>query len=367
MIAEDMIKVEQLSPFERLPSAADCEAVKRARIAIKNALAAHSSVDLSWIEPPPSDNGWTLALDALRFLTSLVQGLQPRHILEFGSGLSTRVLARACRGLSVTCDISSVDHDPEFGSTAAHDYSLLAEENCHVNFQIAPIVARDCGGTMLPLYYLPHLPSSFREPVDLVVIDGPPSILGGREGTLYQVMDVARPGTIALVDDSARKQEKAAITRWQENLGEAIEVIDLPGFAKGLAAVIVHTPIPRAELWTHRLGLTRQDVETHTTKRDTIVIVGDEWWVKDLGTDRVAVPFLEQGGQYWGPAPDDATAIRELERLRRAGANYFVLGWSFFWWIDCYPEFYRYIHTNYRRVLQNDRVAMFSLQTETQI
>ena len=103
---------------------------------IAAALADYKSEDLSWIKPPPAEAGWTMAPDALRFLSSLVKHLQPRHVLEFGSGLSTRVLARACPRAA----ISSVDHDPEFAARKTA--------------QIAPLVARDCGGKILPVYYL---------------------------------------------------------------------------------------------------------------------------------------------------------------------------------------------------------------------
>jgi hypothetical protein len=49
----------------------------------------------------------------------------------------------------------------------------------------------------------------------LVLIDGPPSLLGGREGTLYLVMEFARPGTLVLLDDASRAQEQSALARWQ--------------------------------------------------------------------------------------------------------------------------------------------------------
>ena len=39
-------------------------------------------------------------------------------------------------------------------------------------------------------------------PVDLAIIDGPPEALGGRTGTLYQVMDYIRAGGIVLLDDA---------------------------------------------------------------------------------------------------------------------------------------------------------------------
>src|SRR4051794_40977736 len=73
-----------------------------------------ATVDLSWIVPPPAADGWTLAPDALRFVTAAMRTLRPRHVLEMGSGLSTRLLAREAKGLGNGCVISSVDHDPQY-------------------------------------------------------------------------------------------------------------------------------------------------------------------------------------------------------------------------------------------------------------
>src|SRR5580765_8542526 len=168
--------------------------------AIDAALADFANVDLSWIQPAPTDDGWTLAPDALKFVISLVRHLKPRHILEFGSGLSTRVLARACADLKLKCAISSVDHDPEFAAKG--------KAEGRVRLQIAPLVARDCGGKILPLYYLESKKFASRRAVDLVVVDGPPVNLGGREGTLYQAMEFVRPGTVVLLDDAGRAEEK---------------------------------------------------------------------------------------------------------------------------------------------------------------
>ena len=50
--------------------------------------------------------------DLLRLLPALVATLQPRHVLEFGSGVSTAVLARAATELG-DCAVTSVDHDPQ--------------------------------------------------------------------------------------------------------------------------------------------------------------------------------------------------------------------------------------------------------------
>lgn len=214
--------------------------------------------DLSWIQPPPEDHGWTLALDALRFITNVVRHFKPRHILEFGSGLSTLVLARAAAGLAHECRISSLDHDPEFGAAAAACCLNHVKKTCYVAFQTAPLVARLYGDKFVPTYLIKPKQLASEISVDLVLIDGPPAVLGGREGTLYQAMDYVKPGALVLVDDSRRREEREALTNWQDMLGSAIEVIELPAFTKGMAAIIVHEPVRGNDLSTHRLKLEKR-------------------------------------------------------------------------------------------------------------
>ena len=75
-----------------------------------------------------------------------------------------------------------------------------------------------------------------------------------------------------------------------------------------------------------------------------------------------AIPFLERGGQYWGPPADDLTAIRELERLRLAGAKLIVFAWPAFWWLDFYSEFARYLYSHFNCILKSDRLIAFSFR-----
>jgi len=94
---------------------------------------------------------------------------------------------------------------------------------------------------------------------------------------------------------------------------------------------------------------------------ETFILVDDEQMRGDLPHAR-ALPFLEKDGKYWGPRADDATAIRELERLRRSGARFIAFTWPAFWWIEHYGEFYRHLCEKFRRVLQDDRLLVFDLQ-----
>lgn len=82
---------------------------------------------------------------------------------------------------------------------------------------------------------------------------------------------------------------------------------------------------------------------------------------------RRPIPFLERDGQYWGPPPDDQIAIREFERLRQAGATFFVFGWPTFWWLDYYSGFLHHLRSEFRCVLENDRLVAFDLRPQARL
>ena len=328
--------------------------------AIQRALRQAEAVDLSWIQPPPTADGWTLAPDALRFVTRMVEILRPRHILELGSGLSTRVLSRAAGALSPRCVISSVDHDPQYNWDTGGGAN--EESGAKVRFQLAPLVVREFGGKLVGAYLIQAAKLASKRPVDLVVIDGPPVNLGGREGTLYHVMDFARPGTVALLDDSKRPEEKAAIEAWRDNLGDAVTIEQLPGFGKGMAAVVIHRPVATKDLWHHRFSLCKKEIEEIVPEGQSVMIAGESWWGDELGLARGVLPVTEKDGQYWGDPADDVAALAELDKLMERGARHFVFGWPTFWWLGHYKGLVEELIRRGRKMLDNDRLVLFDLR-----
>jgi predicted O-methyltransferase YrrM len=310
----------------------------------------------------PAQNEWTLPVDEQRFLADLIARLKPQHILEFGSGTSTQVLARASAQLDTPSCITSVEHDPDFRRRTIRGLADQRTAGCRIAVQFAPLVLRECGGKLLPVYRLrPHRFAS-RRPADLVLIDGPPASLGGREGTLYQVLDFVRRGTLVLLDDANRAEERAVLSRWQDNLGEAIEVKLLAEFSHGMAAIVVREPITTSELWNHRLRLCKQDLEALIPQEDTFILVDQNCGSDKLGRNDRAIPFLERDGQYFGPPADDATAVREVERLRDLKATFIAFVWPALWWLEHYSEFHDRLRSRYRCVLENDRLVVFDLR-----
>jgi predicted O-methyltransferase YrrM len=327
--------------------------------AIDRARLAANSVDLSWVEEPPSDDGWTLAPDALRFAIALVGELRPRHVLELGSGLSTRALARAASELDV-CFVSSLENDPEqaLATRASLDRDGLSER---VSVQAAPLVARDRGGKVLPAYLFE--PASLRspDPLDIVFVDGPPAALGGREGALYQFLEMTRPGSVFVLDDASRNEERAALAAWEANLSGRIEIRRIPSFAKGLAAVVVCDPLEAEAIWEHKIYLTRNEL-TESLGGTESFLLADGWALEDEVVPAHSRAFRYPGevGAWDGDPANQAMALQDLDRLADEGFQLIAIAWPCAWWNDCYTELMSALRRSPPAV-ENDRVSIFRL------
>ena len=115
--------------------------------------------------------------------------------------------------------------------------------------------------------------------------------------------------------------------------------------------------------WLRKLQRAVGDIHGLIPSGDTFILVDDDQWgVPHVLAGRRRIPFLEREGRYWGPPPDDGTAIRELERLKRAGAGFIAIAWPSFWWLVHYAEFHRYLRSTYRCITENECLVVFELQ-----
>lgn len=212
-----------------------------ARAALDAARDSLDPVDLSWLEPEAERDAWTLADDTLGFLTILLDRLRPERVLEFGSGLSTRVLAAGCERLGRPGAVTALENDPVFAERTVE--GLRGDGRLgRARVELTPVVVRRWYGKNMPVYLLPDALLEAPAP-QLVLVDGPPLPLGGRAGSLLQALHLAEAGTLVLLDDADRDSEQAALALAARTLGGCIEVDVLDGFAKGLAAVLVHEAV----------------------------------------------------------------------------------------------------------------------------
>jgi glycosyltransferase involved in cell wall biosynthesis len=118
----------------------------------------------------------------------------------------------------------------------------------------------------------------------------------------------------------------------------------------------------RRKSWHCRLERAMLEMANVIRPKDPFILVDqDEWGMTDGAICR-PIPFLERNGQYWGKPPDDASAIRELKRLRRSGAKFMVFGWPAFWWFDYYSGLRHYLRSQFPCVLENERLVVFDLR-----
>jgi len=93
-----------------------------------------------------------------------------------------------------------------------------------------------------------------------------------------------------------------------------------------------------------------------------VIVMDDGAFGSGFLRNRRAVPFLEKGGEYWGPPADDSTALQELERMREQGAAFVAVAWPAFWWLDYYSAFATYLRRRSRPILENERLIVFDLR-----
>lgn len=115
--------------------------------------------------------------------------------------------------------------------------------------------------------------------------------------------------------------------------------------------------------WDSQVHLAEQEITSLIPPGEAFILVDEQQLCTTLGAARKALPFLEREGQYWGRPQDDAAAIEEVERLRRAGTRWMVFAWPAFWWLDSYSDLLTYLRANFRSVLENERLIAFALRS----
>jgi hypothetical protein len=114
--------------------------------------------------------------------------------------------------------------------------------------------------------------------------------------------------------------------------------------------------------WQQKTAGAIDDLVAHVPADATLILVEQAHLVGvPAGRWRI-LPFLEHRGQYWGPPPDDETAVRELERMRGEGAAFMAFAWPAFWWFNHYPRLVGHIESRYQRVADTERIRLFDLR-----
>jgi glycosyltransferase involved in cell wall biosynthesis len=115
--------------------------------------------------------------------------------------------------------------------------------------------------------------------------------------------------------------------------------------------------------WLCRMRLALRELESVVPRTSRLILVDENEWGTRAIADREILPFLEHAGEYWGPPADDATAIAEVERMRREGAEFIAFAWPAFWWLEHYAGLVDHLRGHFGCLLENDRLAVFDLRS----
>lgn len=147
---------------------------------------------------------------------------------------------------------------------------------------------------------------------------------------------------------------------------------DDSGYRRWLAERLLHVSMCRSELtaellpgfnlgWSERAEILTREIAALIPHGKRFILVDEAAFEPWLFAGWQADPFVGHNGQYWGPPADDDVAICELKKLRQSGAQYFVIAWPAFWWLDYYADFRDYLFSTYYCVRRNSRFIAFDL------
>jgi predicted O-methyltransferase YrrM len=164
-------------------------------------------------QPLPPMRLWAASPDFVTQAVTLIREHRPDLMVEIGSGVSTLISGYTLQEVG-SGQLISLEHDAQFAETTAAN--LVTHQLTDVaSVRHAPLQDTPVGSRTQPWYDLGAL-EDLPGPIDLLVVDGPPS--GTCDMARYPALPLLflrlRPGAYILVDDFMRDDEYAMVNRW---------------------------------------------------------------------------------------------------------------------------------------------------------
>ncbi len=155
----------------------------------------------------PNLGSWKADTGLLTLVANHILARRPARVVEFGTGATTLIVARALQ-LAGGGELISFDQHAEFVEATRR---WLADHGLTADLRAVPL--RPSPGGWPGLWY-DHGP--LPEPIDLLVIDGPPwTIHPFTRGSAATLFGLVAPGGTVMLDDAARPGERIVARRWR--------------------------------------------------------------------------------------------------------------------------------------------------------
>ena len=156
----------------------------------------------------PNLGSWKADTGLLTLVADHILQHKPKLVVEFGTGASTLIIARALQMAGGGTFISFEQH-PEFVEATR---TWLAEHGLQADLRAVPLQPSPSGW---PGLWYDHGP--LPDGIDLLLIDGPPwTIHPLTRGSAEAIFDRIAPGGTMLLDDGARPGERVVARRWRK-------------------------------------------------------------------------------------------------------------------------------------------------------
>jgi predicted O-methyltransferase YrrM len=159
----------------------------------------------------PSPGGWGLGADAMAYLLRELPHRRHATVVELGPGTSSVVLGRCLAGTS----FFGLEHDADYvasvrktlDSHELDDYSLIH----------APLAPYERGCVKASWYDTAAL-VKLPDKIDVLIVDGPPNLAGkgNRAAAYWALEDRLDTGSLILVDDAHRGDERRMVEDWMK-------------------------------------------------------------------------------------------------------------------------------------------------------
>jgi predicted O-methyltransferase YrrM len=155
----------------------------------------------------PNLGSWKADTGLLTLVADHILQHKPRLVVEFGTGASTLIVARALE-MAGGGDFISFDQHPEF---ARANREWLAQHGLEADLRAVPLRRPD----NWPGLWYDHGP--LPDAIDFMLIDGPPwTINPFTRGAASTLFGQIAPGGTVMLDDAARPGERIVARRWRK-------------------------------------------------------------------------------------------------------------------------------------------------------